>query len=118
VYLYDMILLPVDEWAAAMSSAQIDQSNQLQLDGISSPALGAVAQEIAGPSVFVPPPGTILDVWELRINRDAPIAVPRSDQRLWFFAARAGTARLSDHEITMSAQLFRQQRYLSMRGDR
>lgn len=118
VYLYDMILLPVDEWAAAMSSTQIDQSNQLQLDGISSPALGAVAQEIAGPSVVVPPLGTILDVWELRINRDVPIAVPRSDQRLWFFTARAGTALLSDHEITMSAQLFRQQRYLSMRGDR
>ena len=120
--LYDMVLLPVDEWVAQITLASPTllsfPDGTFQLDGISAPNQGTIGQLVG---LTLAGTMAVADLSELRINRDAPIAVPRSDQRLWFHAVTfepPATDLRSEHEFAMSAQLFRQQRYLSMRGDR
>lgn len=117
IYFFDLILLPVDEWAAQIKANEnvIYLKEPAYLDGIGSPVLGVNTHAMyALTPVFV---GS--DYPELRINRDKPVAMPRGAQRLWFFATKwePPTAEMmSNHEFAMKVQLWRQQRYKSMRG--
>lgn len=129
LYLYDLILIPVDEWAIdavdiANSTASIigragTNSNQLLLDidSVSDPLLDIkslvrqnTAQEMIT-SVYNP------------ITGGEAMAQVGVTQRLWVLCAQTSATGssyswIAPPDISHSVQAFKNERYLALRGDR
>lgn len=128
--LYDLILMPVDEWSADITqivtdtstvSLCVDSSTYLDIDSIQRPknALRAFVRRVANDNI---------DTYYVPIANSSAILQANANQRLWFLAARTqdiGTGltpsiipRYPEMEAAHSIQAFRNSRYLSLRGDR
>ena len=124
--LYDMILIPVDEWACDATdsgntlSSRIDNrasaagNSYLRLDSISEPRQWlAVVQSWATDRLFT---------YYRRIAPGKPVIRPRRTQRLWVLTTRYPTAgnpeQRSEPYVAESIGVEVQQRYSSMRGAR
>lgn len=123
--LYDLILIPVDEWAADCTSRitptapitsflNLSKVNYLDLDSVTYPK-------------------NTLQCWGRRIIDDAIVTalIPvtsgearfreNADQRLWFFFQKTilpTAPRVAPPGVAAYIQIYRSQRYLTMRGNR
>jgi hypothetical protein len=124
VDVYELVILPLDEWAGDFQSAQnvlgstlpqgyrsdTTYSNYLDLDSIGYPkvALQALSRFAAT--------GYVQDVYAPLTNSPV-ILQAAAHQRLWFAASNINSYN-SDPWTACSVRLFHQNRYKSMRGDR
>jgi hypothetical protein len=119
LYLYDLILIPVDEWAGdfrhkATASTQLDiqSDNFLDVDSIrySRRSIRAQIRDGASENVILRYQSIVNGSARLRDN---------NQQRLWFLFDKPGSStEVSSPTFGGTVQLFRNQRYLSLRGDR
>jgi len=116
LYLYDLVLIPTDEWAADVRSPELSEAdtakvkggNLLDLDSITNPkvSLSAFNRNTAN---------QIISHYQA-VNNGPAIMQHGGDQRYWFLAASYENYWRSSPEIAGSVQLFKQQRYLGYRG--
>jgi len=121
LYFYDLILLPIDEWAGDFLNPSSDASTvlgtftvnrRLEVDAISYPRVpySAVLKQVTDEAVVTN--------WQPVTSAPA-ILQANADQRLWFLMADFSGGTWQSHiENAYSLQVQRQQRYLSMRGSR
>jgi hypothetical protein len=123
LYLYDLILVPVDEWSidtyenfnsGDTSVSQITNINHYDIDSITFPrqAIRSVRKAL--------PNNGVTDAY-IAVTSGEAILQANSNQRLWFLASRVHNftlPRQAEHEIAHSVELVTSQRYLGMRGDR
>ena len=122
-YFYDVVLIPVDEWAvdsedvyknAGDRGYTNDYWSHLEIDGIRNPR-NLLSYLIGNAS------GKIARYWR-PITNGLPILQTGKQQRLWFLMARcddyadADDIR-ADSEICSSVQIWKNQRYTTLRGD-
>lgn len=118
--LYDLIIIPTDEWAGDFSPKSeetedsIQLTNYLDVDSL-KPRHNIRALVRDEDNDFV------LTRWTTIANGPATLQ-PNADQRLWFFTmelASDGSSELRAPPYQgLSVQMFRNQRYFSYRGDR
>lgn len=119
--LYDLILIPTDEWAGdflhinrdAATPSQIGGGGYLDVDSITNPKTGLMAHNRAQG-------GLIRASYQNIANGDAMLQTGAS-QRLWFLAAAyefSHDAWRAEPEIVGSVRVNRVQRYLGLRGRR
>lgn len=127
LYLYDLILIPVDEWAvdavdfANEADSDVGRSNGiaklLDVDSVTDPKVDIrTLVRITGTNGF------ITSEWN-PITNGAAILQANTTQRLWFFAMQTSATGLSyswlaPPGIAHSVQLFAVDRYLGQRGSR
>lgn len=124
--LYDLILIPVDEWAidsvdqTNSSTSDIgrsgDISKLLDIDSVTDPKnpIKSIVRQVGSEFVtanYNP------------ITNGPAILQSNVDQRLWFLAAKTSATGssytwIAPPEIVHSIQLFKAQRYLGLRGNR
>jgi hypothetical protein len=120
VYFYDLILMPVDEWAADVlhdpdwaCDGAVNMDEYLDIDSIAYPKHSprTFIRELSNDRVFSLP--------QLITNGDH-ILQANSRQKLWFLiqSCKLGDTREAEIEITNKVRVFRNQQYQSMRGDR
>lgn len=123
LYLYDLILIPTDEWSGEflnpLAGVQSDtglQEQNLQVDSIAYPKYNL--RSLVRPTSA---PATVSVQWQPITNGPA-ILQANANQRLWFLSARRqsseSTAWTCDPEMLSTVQITRVQRYFSARGDR
>jgi hypothetical protein len=131
LFIYDLILIPVDEWASdsfdhsdtAFGNGLLlpmDSDNYLSLDS-------SLFQKIKFRSILNTRTDEAVEyIWASANNGPATLT-PNESQRLWFFTTRGRyvlgspsllTDEVSEPWLIYTVQLFKNQRYLSMRGDR
>jgi hypothetical protein len=131
VRIYDLILIPVDEWAGDFTGTPVSWTDYLSGNRSSTvDAWGGKGRYFYIDSITYPK-------WDLRAlslirdtdnftgladtvaNRPA-ILQNNKNQRIWFLAVRhdVGTDKVSVFEMCHSVEVYRQANYLSMRGDR
>jgi hypothetical protein len=112
LYVIDLILIPVDEWAGQFSwhdGDRMDWNDLLDVDGLTHLRVD-VRAFLRDPSDM-----SIYSIWQ-PIAVEGPILQANADQRLWLFTMdRYGRAYISTGH---SMQMVGNQRYDSMRGDR
>jgi hypothetical protein len=115
--LYDLVLLPVDEWAGDSKRLTDDADTltverTLELDAISSPKDAPLALLRDDAS------GNAIGVYNLKTN-ELPLLQANAQQRLWFMFEEdtGGTLRAPFHS-SASIQLLKVDRFLSFRGAR
>lgn len=116
--LYDLILMPVDEWIGDYSDIDHlttwDNDFELDIDGVAYPknTKRALIRLVAT--------GAVNDIYEA--NATTPILQANTAQRLWFFIIRdlvpATPYDTSEFEVAGSVLEYANARYLSARGDR
>lgn len=120
--LYDLILIPVDEWAcdvwqnliAATPKDWIGENDYIDLDGFSYPKyeFRALSRDSSD---------NVKAHW-VQVANERPMLHPNKRQRLWFFAmslsAGLGLPNISYCEQTHKVRLFSEERYFSLRGKR
>lgn len=118
--LYDLILIPVDEWAidsqlpelALGTNAEVVNGNYLDIDSISnlraSPVMGLNRTNS----------DLVRSIYQTITNGPA-ILQAEARQRLWFLVMKfnSGPYWKATPHIAGSVQVFKQQRYLGLRGD-
>lgn len=114
--LYDLILIPYNEWAADViapeygsgATTEVKGSYYMDIDSVSNPrtAITALNRNSAD---------QIVSRYQV-INNGPAIMQKEADQRLWFLAMAYSTYWYGYPEIAASIQVFKQQRYLSFRG--
>jgi hypothetical protein len=118
VFLYDLILLPVDEWAidtgnmTGSSLARNEFGRKVVVDSTNPKEnLTAVLQNVA--------PDTALSGWAQYASGQS-ILQANETQRLWFLSERynAAAAWTSEVAVAHNVNLNAVMRYLGMRGDR
>jgi len=120
VYFYDLILMPVDEWAvdvlhdpAWACNGTVNMDEYLDIDSIAFPKQSprVFIRELANDRVFSLP--------QLITNGDH-ILQANARQKLWFLiqSCKLSDEREAEVEITNKIKMFRNQQYQSMRGDR
>ncbi len=132
--LYDLILLPIDEWAAEAVDVKVTESSLvgrrsagaftptiaggygqiLNLDNVSDPHKWRTTTHAAGDdSVFY--------LWQGRAP-EGPVLLPDTHQRLWFFSSQSDTSVSVQEQgypiVCGSVQAWASERYLLMRGDK
>jgi hypothetical protein len=126
LYLYDLILIPVDEWAVdAVDKANEDDSDVgrsgdisklLDIDSVTDPRIDI--------KTLVRMIGNELITAEYDpITNGGAILQANAQQRLWFFAMQTSTTGSSYYwiappEIAHSIQVYKNERYLGQRGAR
>jgi hypothetical protein len=115
---YDLVLVPVDEWAADivfdLEPGAVVTSRYLHVDSVLRPKndIRAMSKAVSDNDVY--------NVWQTITNGKA-MAQANARQRYWFFFTREDTAA-SDTKaqpyISASVTMQRNQQYQSMRGDR
>ena len=107
---FDLILIPVDEWAGTFRGetygGSLTDSEGLHIDSVHHPK-----RDIR----------TVLfdDIWIWETLANGPMVLQaNSSQRLWFFVTEIHASDRSYPSVCMTADIDRAQRYLSMRGDR
>jgi len=123
-YFYELILIPVDEWAIdcedmfkTTGSRQYigDYATHLNIDAIQNPRY-LLTNLIRTSNNYM------TRYWR-PITNGIPILHSGKHQRLWCLATRNRPYSdednvLSDHEICHSVQIWKNQRYTTLRGDR
>lgn len=118
VTLYDLVLLPIDEWAGAFSNlaanAEVDEGLFLDVDSISDPKrLITCMNRVAAT-------GNIFTAYQVVAN-DHALVQANAAQRMYhlFSAGDFGfIGHVSCPCVSCAVWLFTNQRYLNMRGDR
>jgi len=128
VRLYDLVLIPVDEWAydsnnpgryieSILGRDATDGRRTLDIDGITLPK-----RDIRSP-LRIEANDYIEQEWRT-ITPSGPIMQANASQRLWFLSVRDEQGHhfaenwFCEPWVAFSTQTFNVQRYLSMRGDR
>jgi hypothetical protein len=115
--LYDLILIPIDEWAidaripelAATGSPEIDVNDYLDIDSISNPKVAISAYNRN-------PAGQIISRYQ-NVSNGPVIFQKNKDQRLWFANLTYENYWRGYPETIGSVQIFKQQQYLGYRGE-
>lgn len=114
--LYDLILIPVDEWATdtkrRSASDTLSTEYTLELDAISAPKdapLAILREDASGNAVAT----------YKALNNELPLLQANAEQRLWFLFEEdtVGTLRSQFHTAA-AIQLLKVDRFLSFRGAR
>lgn len=116
VTLYDLILIPTDEWAidtyavdpSANSTAKMLGGDFLEVDSVSNP-------KVAITTYNRNPARQIISRYQSTHNGPA-ILQANNRQRLWFMVMNYETYWQSLPEVTGSVQVFKRQHYLGPRG--
>lgn len=123
VYFYDLILLPIDEWAIDCEDMFKNNNGEtlvnayrtyLNIDAVQNPRrLLTLLTESAS--------DLVTRYWR-PITNGLPILQTGKQQRLWFLHWRFDDYADADdpraeHEIASTVQVWRQQRYTTLRGD-
>ena len=118
VTLYDLVLLPIDEWAGAFSNlkanAEVDQGLFLDVDSVSDPKrLITCVNRIAAT-------GNIFTMYQVIANDHALVQANATQRMYHLFAAGdfGVPGAVSNPCISCAVWLFTNQQYLNMRGDR
>lgn len=115
--LYDLILIPIDEWAIdaripdleATGSPEIDVNDFLDIDSISNPKIAISAYNRS-------PAGLIISRYQ-NINNGPVILQKNKAQRLWFLNASYENGYWKAYPETIgTVQVYKQQQYLGFRG--
>lgn len=114
--LYDVVLIPVDEWAADSLSpepstsdvAKIKGGAVLDIDSVTNPKASIIATNRTG--------GDLIVARYQAINNGPVMLQVGVKQRLWFLGMSYESFWRSAPEIAGSVQVFKQQRYLAYRG--
>jgi hypothetical protein len=116
VHLYDLVLIPVDEWAAEFvdpeqgvsTNDRLELWRVLEIDSVRHPkqTLRAILYNQLNQR--------IVGQWDKRANGPAMLQA-NAGQRVWFLTALGDVSR---PEVAFACQIEAVQRYLSMRGDR
>ena len=115
LYIYDLILLPVDEWAIDVQTQasglhdDIQTLTYLDIDSVGVPKVDART------ILRLKADDTAVVEW-IRISSGASILQANVDQRLWFLMDNIGGGALI--EIANTIQAFNNWRYQAMRGSR
>lgn len=128
LYLYDLILIPVDEWAidaydptnsdgSIIGGAVQEKRRQLDIDSVSYPILDirTLVREV-----------TVTDLIVAEYNPitgGEAIAQNNRDQRYWILAARTSATGssyswIAEPQIAHAVKAYKNERYLALRGDR
>lgn len=114
MYFYELILMPVDEWAASftnLTGRAVGTGEYLDVDSVSYPdtVLTCVIRSVATNYVY----DTMVNV-----SNGEAILQANANQRLWMFVARSDASDLyeSRYETLFSVRISKAQRYESMRG--
>jgi hypothetical protein len=115
--LYDLILIPIDEWAidaripelTATGSPEIDVNDYLDVDSISNPKVAISAYNRN-------PAGQIISRYQ-NVSNGPVIFQKNKDQRLWFANLTYENYWRGYPETIGSVQIFKQQQYLGFRGE-
>jgi hypothetical protein len=122
---YDLILFPVDEWTGIYNTTTNDWEMSLYADTLldidatsTFRTQRAVLRRLhSGPTDPKTGIGQEFFVGEwTRQARGGPFLQANADQRLWFLFAR-GTTFLADFRPKFNVKVYRNSRYLTMRGD-
>lgn len=114
--LYDLILIPVDEWAidaivpeiVTTSTPHIQTHNYLDIDSIGNPKI-SIAAANRNPNGLI--------VSQYQASNNGPVILQKNaDQRFWFFNMTYESFWKANPEIAGSVQVFKQQQYLGYRG--
>lgn len=116
IVLYDVVLIPVDEWAADSLSpepaisdvAKIKGGAILDVDSITNPKASLIATNRTG--------GDLIVARYQAINNGPAMLQVGVKQRFWFLAMSYENFWRASPEVTGSVQVFKQQRYLGFRG--
>jgi len=125
--LYDLIVLPTDEWA----TDSIDKANTLNtFAGSRNLATTARSQVVnmdnisdtRRPRVSVHSADeTLRAIWQ-GIQPEGPFLLPKTRQRLWFCSTRYNSLSTMDQQsepcVCGSVQVFANERYMLLRGDK
>lgn len=132
VQLWDLILIPTDEWAGEFEglpdpwSDYLSGNRSMAVDAWGGKGRYLLVDSITNPRFdlralsLIRDTGNFAGLSDIIANRPARLH-ENATQRLWFLVERcydSGTDRSSDFWIAHSVQLYRQANYLSMRGDR
>lgn len=116
VEIYDLVLLPLDEWACQAGSVDatlvaLGYTDYLMLDSIEVPHLMFRSLECAESD------GDIISYWRPIYTSPAILEV-NADQKLWFLTAGnyVVTGIRTSFGDAYSVQMFRNQRYFGLRG--
>lgn len=114
--LYDLVLIPVDEWAVdaivpelvSTGTPQIINNNYLDVDSITNPkiSISAMNRNAAG---------HVVSRYQT-INNGPVILQKNTNQRLWFMSMSWEAYWRSFPDVIGSVQVFKQQQYLGFRG--
>lgn len=115
--LYDLILIPIDEWAVdsripdliTSGTPQIATHSYMDLDSITNPKVSISAMNRNSAGLIVSRYQTI--------NNGPVIFQKNKDQRLWFFNMDYANYWRGYPELIGSVQVYKQQQYLGFRGD-
>lgn len=116
ITLYDLILIPVDEWAldalvpetSSVGTPEISVNNYLDIDSIANPKVNiSVANRNSA--------GLIVAQYQA-INNGPVILQKNATQRYWFLGMTYESFWKANPEIIESIQVFKQQQYLGFRG--
>lgn len=122
--LYDLCLLPIDEWSGDFVTTfnnvtnAIEVGEYLEVDGIDFPRAPLPARAIQRDEDN----DQVLSLWQ-PITPQVPILQANTDQNIYLLSAILDPAALTAKQqsfgyVAHTIQLERQQRYLSMRGNR
>lgn len=113
INIYDIVLIPVDEWSvdALSTLGDITFVRKLSVDSLDNPKISirSLVRETATDEIVA--------VYQTIANGKA-VLHPNITQRLWFlFAEDRSNIWLSQPETTHRVTIFKNQRYLAARGD-
>ncbi len=123
LYVYDLILIPTDEWAGDFydtvntASSTLGYDKMLIVDSVGNPRKAIAAKVKAWQRA-----GLVKSIWETVAN--GPLVLrPNSEQRLWFLTARtyeigSNPDWRSEPYVLCQVQLYKNERYFSARGNR
>lgn len=113
---YDLILMPIDEWSGIYNTSEGGMAlgiyNLLDVDALGSPRTPRAFLRWSSGSMN---DDQVLGEWQ-RFSRGGPLLQSNSDQRIWFLFSSGETYKVSEFGNKYSVDVFRNSRYLTMRG--
>jgi hypothetical protein len=124
-YVYDIILIPADEWSGNFGMPKITGTSVLRygqgldIDGITNPRQFRAEQTeiLINSKTYTDSNRNITASWS-RIASSEPIFQANADQRLWFFQYKQQAGLVSYFENCGKVCVQRSARYILMRGDK
>jgi hypothetical protein len=121
---YDVILIPADEWSGNFGMPKITGTSVLQygdgleVDGITTPRqYRAVQTNLSGASSLSKETNRLISAEWSRIASSEPIFQSNIDQRLWFFQYQQQQGLVSRFENCGAIRAERSARYILFRGN-
>lgn len=116
ITLYDVVLIPVDEWAADTLSPEPSTSDIAKVKGGAVLDIDSVTNPKASIIVTNRTSGDLIVSRYQAINNGPAMLQVGVKQRMWFLAMSYENFWRASPELTGSVQVFKQQRYLGYRG--